>query len=116
MRISYEAKAKGKVSTSAAAYDELVYRRMAQLSEKRVSDFDPVKALQCLERKIMEQAFQLAETCMKNNDSDQKPHRKGSAQITGGWAPQKQAPVGPNGPGPNGPPWAPMNPALMALP
>ena len=61
MRVAEEARRKQKQSTTAAAYDELLQKKLADMCIKGVADFDPAMLLSTFDREIFEQACQLAD-------------------------------------------------------
>ena len=64
MRVAAEARSRGKHSTTAAAYDELVPKTLADMCLKGVSGFDPIKMLCTFDRELFEQAIQSADQRM----------------------------------------------------
>ena len=78
MRVAEEARAKHKPTTTAAAYDRLLRRKMADMCLKGVAGFDPIALLTTFDRELFEQACQHAE---------QKLAIHGSKYSSEGWRP-----------------------------
>ena len=66
MRVAEEAKARQKPTTTAAAHDQLLQKKMADMCVKGLSNFDPAHLMTTFDRELFEQACQHAEQKIAN--------------------------------------------------
>ena len=86
MRVANDAKLKGKHATTAAVYDELLQKRLAETALKGVSDHDPTVSLTTFCRETFDQACDLADL---RSRSDQSWKSKANWPSQGKWGQSK---------------------------
>ena len=88
MRVAAEARKRGKNTCTAAAYDQIRQKSLAEMCLKGVPDFDAAKSLCEFDREIFEQAIDMAEsktTVSARHGADNKSWKPRSNAYNQGW-------------------------------